>query len=141
MKPVDTPAAPPTSESLFRLVAAASEPAGKGVAALSQSQERMLDAMDEFVAGWLVRRRAGARAASHAALSICAARTPVALFNAQQEWAAGMLERLVADSVAAQKEWTGICSALFPTMTPAGSDSQTHEETPPSPGAKRGQAA
>jgi hypothetical protein len=132
----------PTLDAMFMLFPKASEPAAQRIAAFWQSQERILEAMDEFTVGWLARRHDGAKAASSAALSMCAARTPMALFSAQQEWATGALQRLFADNAAAQREWMRVCSAMTSTATPSESDSQTHEQhASPTTPSRRAKAA
>lgn len=129
----------PAQDAIFRLFPQTPEPTR--VAAFWQAQERVLEAMDDFTAGWLARRRAGAKAASNAALSMCAAHTPMALFSAQQEWATGALQRLLADNAAAQKEWMLVCSALTSTMTPSVSGSQSEEAQTSSTPSRRTKAA
>ncbi len=138
-KPIDQT---PPLNAMFMLFPLASEPTGKRITAFWQSQERILEAMDEFSVGWLTRRHDGAKAASSAAVSMCAARTPMALFNAQQEWATGVLQRVLADHVAAQRAWMRICSAITSMAALSEGVRQTHEsQAHPTTPARRAKAA
>jgi hypothetical protein len=67
------------------------------------SQDKLLDSMEEFVSGWFERRHTGTQEALAAARQVCDAESPFDAMRECQKWAIGSFERLVQDGFAAQR--------------------------------------
>jgi hypothetical protein len=87
-------------------------------------QDQILDAMQQFSEGWLLRRHEGTRAAAEAAQRMCRAENPVDLLREQQEWLNGVLQRLMADGVACQKEWVVITGLTVQSPNGSGQEAE-----------------
>jgi hypothetical protein len=86
-------------------------PASPGLAAAAkqnastywESQDKLLDSMEELVNGWFERRHIGTQEALAAARQVCEAESPFEAMREYQKWAIGSFERVMQDSFAAQK--------------------------------------
>jgi hypothetical protein len=81
------------------------------------SQDKVLDSMQEFANGWFERRHEGAHAAMDSALRMCRARNPAEAMSEYQTWARGALERTMADAMAVQKQMMKITGAATEQAT------------------------
>jgi hypothetical protein len=76
-----------------------------------QSQEKILDRMEEFSRGWFERRHEAAAEALHAAERACEARTPADMVGEFQAWMTGSMQRIAADNLACQKHLMAVAEA------------------------------
>jgi hypothetical protein len=67
------------------------------------SQDKLLDSMEELMNGWFERRHVGAQEALATARQMCEAESPFDAMRECQKWAIGSFERVMQDGFAAQK--------------------------------------
>jgi len=88
------------------------------------SQQRILNSLEDFANGWFERRETGVRTATDAAQEMCVAPTFADMYSVWQSWASGAAERLAADGLAWQ-QCVALCSQhLAPLVTPAAQEAK-----------------
>lgn len=79
------------------------------------NQDKLLDSMQDFAAGWFERRHTGTRQALDAAQCICTARNPADAIREYQTWLAGAVDRSMKDCLAMQRLFASLDP--LPTLT------------------------
>ena len=105
------------------------ETARKNLESFWTNQDKILDRMQEYAAGWLERRHLGTHSALEAAQKMCEAETPFDLMREYQSWAGSAYERIMADGIECQKHLIAASAMLTPLLTSNGSDVDTATET------------
>jgi hypothetical protein len=77
-----------------------------------EGQDKMLDSMQKFSAGWFDRRHVGTKAAIDASLHACQAKNPADMFACYQDWAAGAASRILDDQRAYQQLVQTVISSI-----------------------------
>ena len=80
-----------------------------------RNQDKILDSMQEFAAGWFERRHQATRAAFDAASRASGAKSPVDFAREYQTWLTGSMQRVVADCMACQKHLATVAQLSAPS--------------------------
>jgi hypothetical protein len=94
------------------------------------NQEKILDSMAEFSAGWFERRHEGTRLARKAVGEASDGATPADAMIAMQTWAAGSLARIIADGVSWQKYLTNVAGLMAAPGTGAAETERPTKSKP-----------
>lgn len=82
------------------------------------SQDKIIDGMQEFAAGWFERRHQATLTALEAAQRSCEANSPAEVMQEFQTWAMGSLQRIAEDGRACQRHFASL--AELPAQPAAG---------------------
>jgi hypothetical protein len=107
----------------------ASETLRANTSSFWESQDKLLQEMEDFANGWFERRHQGTRAALEASERMSRAANPGDMFQEYQNWAKGALERVMADGQACQNVLAVIGTFAQPPAMPGGEKDVEHAQS------------
>lgn len=93
-----------------------------------RGQDKILDSMQEFAAGWFTRRHEAARSGIETAQRAGAVHSPADAMRELQNWMTGSMQRMTADGVACQKHLMTVAEC---TLSAAATASHAPDFTSP----------
>ena len=89
------------------------------------TQDKVLDAMENLANSWFERRHVGTHAALEAAQRMCKAQTPADLVREYQDWVGGAFQRVMADGVSCQEFVGALAGPLSSKQEPKPQQPET----------------